>query len=243
MPPDEPVLAATGLVAGYGAGPDVLRGVDVAAVAGEVVGVVGPNGAGKSTLLKVLAGLVPVRDGTVRLRGEPITERSAHGRAAAGVGHVPQLRNVFPRLRVEENLRLGAHLHPDHFRDRLAVVTELFPVLAAKRRERAGALSGGQRKVLAIGRALMGEPDVLLLDEPSAGLGPGVARELFAHVRAVNDAGVTVVVVEQNVRRCLAFADRAYVLEAGVVAKEGAGADLLRDPTVVERWLGTIRRS
>jgi branched-chain amino acid transport system ATP-binding protein len=237
------LLDARDLVAGYVPGVDILRGCSLEAGDGEVVGIIGPNGAGKSTLVKVLFGLVPVRSGTVTLRGADITRLPAHALVEQGVGYVPQMRNVFTSLTVEENLRMGLYLAPRRLAERLEAVNALFPRLAERRRQRAGALSGGERQMLAMGRALMMEPTVLLLDEPSAGLSPTNQDEVFVRVRQINEAGVTVVMVEQNARRCLQVCDRAYVLDQGANAHTGTGADLLHDPKVIELYLGSLARA
>ncbi|GAA4556872.1 ABC transporter ATP-binding protein [Streptomyces collinus] len=237
-----PVLAADGIVAGYVPGVDVLRGCSVEVRPGEVVGVIGPNGAGKSTLVKAVFGLLRVRGGSVRLRGEDVTGRPAHEMVRRGVGYVPQLQNVFPTLTVEENLRMGVYLRPrDHAR-RVAAVEELFPLLADRRKQKAGAMSGGERQMLAMARALMMEPQLLLLDEPSAGLSPLHQDHVFDRCRMINSAGVAVLMVEQNARRCLQLCDRGYVLDQGRNAYTGTGTALLHDEKVIELYLGTLAR-
>ncbi|MFG2877004.1 ABC transporter ATP-binding protein [Streptomyces sp. NPDC048337] len=237
-----PVLAAEELVAGYLPGVDVLRGCSVEVRPGELVGVVGPNGAGKSTLAKAVFGLLKVRGGTVRLHGEDVTNRPAHDLVRRGVGYVPQLQNVFPALTVEENLRMGLYLRPGAYARRAAAVEELFPVLAARRGQKAGSMSGGERQMLAMARALMTEPRVLLLDEPSAGLSPLFQDQVFERVKEINGAGVAVFMVEQNARRCLQICDRGYVLDQGRNAYTGTGRDLLHDRKVIELYLGTLAR-
>ncbi|MDN0198378.1 ABC transporter ATP-binding protein [Streptomyces sp. S.PNR 29] len=237
-----PVLAAEGIVAGYVPGVDVLRGCSVEVRPGEVVGVIGPNGAGKSTLLKAVFGLLRVRGGTVRLRGEDVTNRPAHELVRRGVGYVPQVQNVFPTLTVEENLRMGVYLRPRTYARRVASVEELFPVLADRRKQKAGAMSGGERQMLAMARALMTEPQLMLLDEPSAGLSPLHQDHVFDRCRMINSAGVAVLMVEQNARRCLQFCDRGYVLDQGRNAYTGTGTALLHDRKVVELYLGTLAR-
>ncbi len=239
---DPPLLSAEGVTAGYVPEVDILNGCDLSLGDGELVGVIGPNGAGKSTLLKALFGLIPVRSGSVRLRGEDITGMAAHALVAKGVGYVPQNDNVFPRLTVEENLLMGVYLQPKRFAERFAVVSELFPLLGARRRQRAGSLSGGERQMVAMGRALMTEPRVLLLDEPSAGLSPAYQDEVFIRCRQINATGVSIVMVEQNARRCLQISDRAYVLDQGANAYTGTGRELLEDPKVIELYLGTLAR-
>ena len=239
---DEPLLEARDLVAGYLPGVDILNGASLTLLPGQLVGIIGPNGAGKSTLIKTLFGLVPVRSGSVVLRGTDITGKPAHELVAAGVGYVPQNRNVFPSLTIEENLRMGIYLQPDRFDERFAEVTSLFPLLADRRGEKAGLLSGGQRQMVAMGRALMTDPSVLLLDEPSAGLSPMNQDEVFARIAEVKAAGVSVVMVEQNARKCLLIADTAFVLDQGRNAHSGTGRELLDDPAVIELYLGTLAR-
>lgn len=237
-----PVLAADEIVAGYVPGVDVLRGCSVEVRPGEVVGVIGPNGAGKSTLVKAVFGLLRVRGGTVRLRGEDVTGRPAHELVRRGVGYVPQLQNVFPTLTVEENLRMGGYLQPKDHARRVAAVEELFPLLADRRKQKAGAMSGGERQMLAMARALMMEPQLLLLDEPSAGLSPLHQDHVFDRCRMINSAGVAVLMVEQNARRCLQLCDRGYVLDQGRNAYTGTGTALLHDEKVIELYLGTLAR-
>ncbi len=241
--PGEVLLEADGVVAGYVAEVNILNGCDLDLHTGELVGVIGPNGAGKSTLLKALFGLIPVREGVVRLAGEDITGLPAHDLVSRGVGYVPQTDNVFPRLTVEENLEMGIFLRPKAFRGRLGEVTDLFPMLGTRRRQRAGSLSGGERQMVAMGRALMMEPSVLLLDEPSAGLSPAYQDEVFVRCRRINAAGVSIVMVEQNARRCLQICDRGFVLDQGRNAYTNTGAELLEDPKVIELYLGTLARA
>jgi len=239
----EPLLRAEALVAGYVPGVDIVRGCDLTLADGELVAIIGPNGAGKSTLLKSLFGLIPVRSGRVLLRGEDITSRSADQLVSRGVGYVPQNANVFPSLSVEENLRMGCYLKPRTVKARTEAVVEVFPLLGARRAQRAGSLSGGERQMVAFGRALMADPSVLLLDEPSAGLSPAFQDEVFIRCRRINAAGVSIVMVEQNARRCLQIADRGYVLDQGSNAYTGTGADLLVDPKVIELYLGTLAQA
>jgi len=238
-----PVLAIDALVAGYLAGVDVIRGCSVELGATEIVGIIGPNGAGKSTLLKAAFGLVPVRAGVVRLRGATVTRRAPHELVAAGVGYVPQVRNVFASLTVDDNLRMGSYLRPRAFEARRAELVRLLPRLGERLRQRAGSLSGGERQMLAIARALMTEPTVLLLDEPSAGLSPMMQDDVFDRIVAINRSGVSVLIVEQNARRCLQIADRGYVLDQGTNAYTGTGAALLHDPKVIELYLGRLARA
>lgn len=234
------VLAAAELVAGYTPEVNILNGCDFHLADGELIGIIGPNGAGKSTLLKTLFGLVKVSSGTVTFRGEDITGEPAHSLVAKGIGYVPQNNNVFPRLTVEENLEMGMYLEPKRFKERLAVVSDLFPLLSERLKQRAGSLSGGERQMLAMGRALMMDPSVLLLDEPSAGLSPLYQDEVFIRCRRINAAGVSIVMVEQNARRCLEICHRGYVLDQGRNAYTDTGQALLNDPKVIELYLGTL---
>ena len=234
------VLVADQVVAGYLPGVDILHGCDLTLAQGEVVGIVGPNGAGKSTLLKAMFGLVPIRSGTVRLGDRDITNAPTHELVGAGVGFVPQTENVFPKLTVEDNLKMGAFLTRDTFARRFDEIVDLFPRLGERRNFRAGALSGGERQMVAMGRALMTEPSVLLLDEPSAGLSPALQDETFELVTRINETGVAVLMVEQNARQCLAIADRGYVLDQGANAYTGTGRELLEDPKVIQLYLGTL---
>jgi branched-chain amino acid transport system ATP-binding protein len=239
----EALLVAENVVAGYIPGVNILNGCELILGDGELVGIIGPNGAGKSTLLKSLFGLIPVREGAVRLRGEDITGLPAHTLVAKGIGYVPQNNNVFQRLTIEENLEIGLYLRSKDFRQRFEVVAELFPLLADRRKQRAGSLSGGERQMLAMGRALMMEPSVLLLDEPSAGLSPAYQDEVFIRCRRINATGVSIVMVEQNARRCLQICDRGYVLDQGRNAYTDRGDALLNDPKVIELYLGTLAKA
>jgi branched-chain amino acid transport system ATP-binding protein len=234
------LLRADRLVAGYLPEVDILRGCDLFLRDGEIVGIIGPNGAGKSTLLKALFGLIPVRSGSVTLRGEKITSAPAHVLVTKGIGYVPQNRNVFPSLTIQENLEMGIYLRRSKLAERLEVVSELFPLLGLRRRVKAGALSGGERQMVAVGRALMMEPSVLLLDEPSAGLSPLFQDEVFIRCKQINAAGVSIIMVEQNARRCLQICDRGYVLDEGTNAYTDTGNNLMNDPKVVELYLGTL---
>lgn len=239
-PEGSPLLEARELVAGYVPGVDVLNGCNLVLHPGELVGIIGPNGAGKSTLLKALFGLVPIRSGAVTLRGDEITNLRADALVRRGVGFVPQNNNVFPSLTVEENLQMGAFQEPKTFAARFERVVGIFPTLGDRRRQRAGSLSGGERQMVAMARALMMEPEVLLLDEPSAGLSPVRQDETFLRTRRINKAGVSVVMVEQNARRALQICDRAYVLDQGANAYSGPGRALMHDPKVIELYLGTL---
>jgi ABC-type branched-subunit amino acid transport system ATPase component len=237
------LVIANEIVAGYLPGVDILRGCDFYAGRGELVGIIGPNGAGKSTLLKALFGLVRISSGTVLLNHDDITNLRADRLVTMGVGFVPQTNNVFPSLTIEENLEMGAYQQPTAFAERFDRVAEIFPTLRTRRKQRAGSLSGGERQMVAMSRALMMEPSVLLLDEPSAGLSPAMQDEVFVRVRAINEAGVTVIMVEQNARRCLQIVDRGYVLDQGRNAYTGTGAALAHDPKVIELYLGTLAQA
>lgn len=237
------LLVSDALVAGYVPGVNILNGCDLYVQEGELVGIIGPNGAGKSTALKSLFGLVGVRSGSVTLRGEDITGLKAHALVRKGVGFVPQTENVFPSLTIEENLQMGVFQAPKTFAARFDVVADLFPALGQRRKQRAGSLSGGERQMVAMGRALMMEPSVLLLDEPSAGLSPALQDEVFIRVRQINRTGVSVVMVEQNARRCLQICDRGYVLDQGRTAYTASGKDLINDPKVIALYLGTLARA
>ena len=218
-----PLLEARSLIAGYIAGVPILNNCSVSLWEGEIAGIVGPNGAGKSTLLKAAFGLVEVWEGDVLLRGQSVLGKKPHLLVTEGIGYVPQTENVFPRLSVRENLEMGLFLEPRAWQERFETVVELFPLLAERSGQRAGALSGGERQMLAMGRALMMNPSVLLLDEPSAGLSPRYQEQVFEQVAEVNRAGVSVLMVEQNARRCLQIAHRGYVLDQGRNAYTGPG--------------------
>ncbi|MEY4043457.1 MAG: hypothetical protein RL529_1024 [Actinomycetota bacterium] len=237
---ETPVVYAENLVAGYLPGINILNDCSLVANKGELIGIIGPNGAGKSTLLKSIFGQVNVRQGKVWLNGEDITNLKANKLVSKGVAFVPQTNNVFPSLTIEENLQMGVFQTPKRFDERFAFVTEIFPDLGKRRAQKAGSLSGGERQMVAMGRALMIDPSVLLLDEPSAGLSPVRQDEAFLRVKEVNKAGVTVIMVEQNARRCLQICDRAYVLDQGKDAHTGTGRELLNDPKMVELYLGNL---
>ena len=237
------VLRADNLVAGYLPGVNILNGADLYCQQGELVGIIGPNGAGKSTLLKALFGLVKISEGTVRLNGEDVTNERADTLVSKGIGFVPQTNNVFPSLTIQENLEMGVFQRPKSFKKRFDFVGELFPALVDRRAQRAGSLSGGERQMVAMGRALMMEPSVLLLDEPSAGLSPVMQDEVFVQTRRINRAGVSVIMVEQNASRCLQISDRGYVLDQGRNAYTGTGKQLSNDPKVIELYLGTLAKA
>jgi branched-chain amino acid transport system ATP-binding protein len=241
-PPTTSVIEVTDLVAGYVPEVNILNGCNLTVAPGEFVGIIGPNGAGKSTLLKAVLGLVAVRAGAVRLHGDEITGQPAHRLVQRGVGFVPQNKNVFQALTVRENLEMGCFLKPKQFDERYQVVTGLFPRLLERAEQRAGSLSGGERQMVAMGRALMLDPSLLLLDEPSAGLSPMLQDEVFLRCKMINDTGVAILMVEQNARRCLQVCHRGYVLDQGRNAYTGAGRELLGDPRVIELYLGTLAR-
>ena len=234
------LVVVDNVVAGYVPGVNILDGCDLELGEGEIVGIIGPNGAGKSTLLKALFGLVKITEGTVAYRGQDITGLKAHSLVGQGIGFVPQNENVFSALTVSENLQMGCYLTPKAFDAQFDKVTEMFPRLGERRTQRAGSLSGGERQMLAMGRALMMDPQVLLLDEPSAGLSPALQDEVFVRCDTINRNGVSIIMVEQNARRCLQICDRGYVLDQGRNAYTGTGRELLADPKVIELYLGTL---
>lgn len=241
--PEGAVLRGDDLIAGYLPGVNILNGASLHCHDGELVGIIGPNGAGKSTFLKALFGLVTVHEGTVTLKGEDITNERADKLVASGIGFVPQTNNVFPSLTVGENLEMGMYLDPKRFSERFDHVADIFPRLAERKDQRAGSLSGGERQMVAMGRALMMDPSVLLLDEPSAGLSPVLQDEVFLQTKAINAAGVSVIMVEQNARRCLQICDRGYVLDQGRTAYTASGRQLMNDPKVIELYLGTLAKA
>ncbi len=234
------VLEATDVIAGYLPGIDILNGCSMTVKEGELIGIIGPNGAGKSTFLKALFGLVPVRSGSVTLRGDTITNARPDDLVRRGIGFVPQSNNVFPSLSIEENLEMGSFQQHKKFKEQFDKIVDLFPVLGERKHQRAGSLSGGERQMVAMARALMMDPMVLLLDEPSAGLSPVRQDETFVRTRDINRTGVTVIMVEQNARRCLQICDRGYVLDQGTSAYTATGQELLKDPKVIELYLGTL---
>ena len=236
----ERVIEAKNLVAGYLPGVNILNGINFYADKGELIGIIGPNGAGKSTLLKAIFGLVKVREGSITLNGENIVGLKANKLVSKGVGFIPQTNNVFPSLTIEENLQMGLFQQPSKFKERVEFVVSIFPELSKRLKQRAGSLSGGERQMVAMSRALMMDPAVLLLDEPSAGLSPVRQDEAFLRVSEINKAGVTCIMVEQNARRCLQISDRGYVLDQGKDAVVGKGRELLNDPQVIGLYLGTL---
>lgn len=243
MSETEPLIVIDTVIAGYTPGVPILNGVNLVLSPGELVGIIGPNGAGKSTMLKALFGLIPITSGEVKYKGEDISALKAHELVERGIGYVPQNDNVFPSLTVEENLEMGLYLRPERMKERMGVVSDMFPRLGERMKQRAGSLSGGERQMLAMGRALMMEPEVLLLDEPSAGLSPALQDEAFIRTKQINRSGVGIVMVEQNASRCLQICDRGYVLDSGRNAYTNTGEALLKDPKVIELYLGTLTQA
>jgi ABC-type branched-subunit amino acid transport system ATPase component len=239
-PTSEYVVEVANVTAGYLPGVNILNGCSLTAKQGELIGIIGPNGAGKSTLLKSIFGQVKVRSGAIMLNGEDITGLPANKLVGRGVGFVPQNNNVFPSLSIEENLQMGLFQKPKIYAERLEFVTGIFAELGKRLKQRAGSLSGGERQMVAMSRALMMDPAVLLLDEPSAGLSPVRQDEAFIRVSEINKAGVTTIMVEQNARRCLQICDRGYVLDQGKDAYSGPGRQLMNDPKVISLYLGTL---
>jgi len=231
-------LVAEKLIAGYSAADMILKGVSLRVDPGEIVSVIGPNGAGKSTFFKVVAGLLPAREGQVSLDDQVITGLDARGIASLGVAFVPQEQNVFPSLSVQENLEMGGFMEPARTRQRIDEIFGRFPELAEKRRRLARTLSGGQRQILAMATALMVEPKLLLLDEPSAGLSPAAAERLFETILAINRDRVSIAMVEQNALEALSISSRAYILVDGRNMRDGQAAELAADPEVRRIFLG-----
>jgi ABC-type branched-subunit amino acid transport system ATPase component len=232
-----PLLEACGVVAGYGE-TEILHGVSITVDEGEVVTIIGPNGCGKSTLMKAIVGLVRVRNGRVTFRGREISSSPPETIVRTGLCYVPQTNNVFPSMSIRENLEMGAFVRRDEFRGRIDEMFEVFPDLAMQPGRKAGSLSGGQRQMLAIARALMLDPTLLMLDEPSAGLSPAMMNTVFERVREINQTGVALLMVEQNARQALGMSHRGYVLVAGEKRLEDTGRDLLNNPEVASLYLG-----
>ena len=235
---DDKFLKALEITGGYGSGPDILHACDISVGKGEIAVIVGPNGAGKSTAMKAIFGMLDVREGSVLLDGVDISNFSTQDRVRAGMGFVPQNQNIFTSMTVEENLEMGAFIRKDDFSDTLEQVFELFPVLKEKRRQAAGELSGGQRQQVAVGRALMTQPKILMLDEPTAGVSPIVMDELFDRIIEVSRTGIPILMVEQNARQALGIADTGFVMVQGRNAYTGSGKELLADPEVRKSFLG-----
>ncbi|MBF9029709.1 ATP-binding cassette domain-containing protein [Rhodobacterales bacterium HKCCE3408] len=235
---EHPFLIGEAMTGGYGMGADILHDCTIAVEPGEIAVIVGPNGAGKSTAMKAVFGMLNLRKGRVLLDGEDITHLSPQDRVAKGMGFVPQTSNIFTSMTVEENLEMGAFIREDDFRPTMEQVYDLFPILKEKRRQPAGELSGGQRQQVAVGRALMTKPKVLMLDEPTAGVSPIVMDELFDRIIEVSRTGIPILMVEQNARQALAIADKGYVLVQGRNGYTGTGRELLEDPEVRRSFLG-----
>jgi ABC-type branched-subunit amino acid transport system ATPase component len=231
------LLEVSGVVAGYGE-TEILHGVSIVIEKGQIVTIIGPNGSGKSTLLKTIFGLLQPRKGRVRFRKEDITGIAPEVVVRKGLSYVPQSSNVFPSLSINENLEMGAFVRTDDFRQRLEEVYDLFPDLAERRKDRAGTLSGGQRQMLALARALMLDPVLLLLDEPSAGLAPNLVNSVFEKILGINSAGVAILLVEQNAREALGLSSWGYVLASGQNQLEDRGENLLKNPEIVKLYLG-----
>ncbi|MCI3280494.1 ABC transporter ATP-binding protein [Synechococcus sp. PCC 6717] len=235
------LLQVCDVYAGYIPDVDILRGVSIRLEAGELIALIGPNGAGKSTLAKTIAGLLTPRRGTITLEGEDITYLRPNQVVKKGIGYVPQIANVFRSLTVEENLDMGAFITSGNITALKQRVYDTFPRLWERRQQRAGTLSGGERQMLAMGRAMMLNPRILVLDEPSAALSPALVSDVFAKIKEINAQGTAIILVEQNARKALAMSDRGYVLEMGKDRYEGLGTDLLNDPKVGELYLGITR--
>ena len=236
----KPVLECNGIAAGYVKGLNILQGIDLVVSKGEVVSIIGPNGAGKSTLLKAIMGLINISAGRFYIEGIEKTNLPTHKIVNEGVGYVPQVANVFPSLTIEENLDMGAWSLTQNRKESIVRIFEDFPLLAERKKEKAGNLSGGQRQILALARALVTSPEILLLDEPSAGLSPMAIDDVFKTIKEINKNGVSILLVEQNAKRALKFSDRGYVLDQGRNAYQGKGTDLLDDPRVVDLYLGKL---
>ncbi|MCB1397611.1 MAG: ABC transporter ATP-binding protein [Rhodobacter sp.] len=237
-PDPDAVLIGEAMTGGYGSGADILHSCTIAVDKGEIAVIVGPNGAGKSTAMKAVFGMLKLREGHVRLMGEDITGLTPQARVAKGMGFVPQTNNIFPSMTVEENLEMGAFIRNDDYRGTMEQVYDLFPILKDKRRQAAGELSGGQRQQVAVGRALMTKPTVLMLDEPTAGVSPIVMDELFDRIIEIARTGISILMVEQNARQALEIAHKGYVLVQGANRFTDTGQALLADPEVRRSFLG-----
>tara|TARA_Y100000816_G_scaffold225249_1_gene170215 strand:+ start:3038 stop:3751 length:714 start_codon:yes stop_codon:yes gene_type:complete len=233
------ILECNGIAAGYVKGLNILQGIDLVVNDGEIVSIIGPNGAGKSTLLKAIMSLIKVSAGRVYINGTEKTNLSTHKIVMEGIGYVPQVANVFPSLTIEENLEIGSWSIKQK-KEALKKIYSDFPLLSDRKKDKAGNLSGGQRQILALGRALITSPNLLLLDEPSAGLSPVAINEVFTSIKEINESGVSILLVEQNAKRALGFSDRGYVLDQGRNAYQGSGEELLNDPRVIDLYLGKI---
>lgn len=233
----DPILEISGLITAYGP-IEVLHGIDLRVNEGEIVTLVGANGAGKTTLMRCISGVQPIRSGTMRFAGHDLARQPDHARAGLGIAHSPEGRMIFADLSVEENLSLGAYHRADDINGELQEVFELFPILKDKRALAAGGLSGGQQQMLAIGRAIMGRPKLMLLDEPSMGLAPVLVDQILEVITTLRDRGVTLLIVEQNAFAALSIADRGYVMETGRITLSGTASKLIADPRVREAYLG-----
>ena len=234
------VIECNGIAAGYVKGLNILQGVDLIVNEKEIVSIIGPNGAGKSTLLKAIMGIINISGGRFFINGVEKTNTPTHQIVSEGVGYVPQVENVFPSLTIEENLEIGSWSVKDNIKQSISKIFDDFPMLKERQRDKAGNLSGGQRQILALARALVTSPSILLLDEPSAGLSPVAIKEVFEIVKEINSRGVAILLVEQNATRALNFSDRGYVLDQGRNAYQGKGQELLDDPRVVDLYLGKL---
>jgi len=228
------ILECNAVAAGYVKGLNILQGVDLVVYENEIVSIIGPNGAGKSTLLKAIMGLINISGGRFFIEGQEKTNLATHKIVNLGVGYVPQVANVFPSLTIEENLEIGSWSLKTNKKKALEKIYEDFDILKDRKRDKAGNLSGGQRQILALARALITSPQILLLDEPSAGLSPVAINEVFSKVKEINESGVAILLVEQNAKRALSFSDRGYVLDQGRNAYQGSGEELLNDPRVID---------
>ena len=234
------VIECNGIAAGYVKGLNILQGVDLIVNEKEIVSIIGPNGAGKSTLLKAIMGIINISGGRFFINGVEKTNTPTHQIVSEGVGYVPQVENVFPSLTIAENLEIGSWSVKDNIKQSISKTFDDFPMLKERQKDKAGNLSGGQRQILALARALVTSPSILLLDEPSAGLSPVAIKEVFEIVKDINSRGVAILLVEQNATRALNFSDRGYVLDQGRNAYQGKGQELLKDPRVVDLYLGKL---
>ena len=234
------VIECNGIAAGYVKGLNILQGVDLIVNEKEIVSIIGPNGAGKSTLLKAIMGIINISGGRFYINGNEKTNTPTHEIVREGVGYVPQVENVFPSLTIEENLEIGSWTLNSNIKESISKIFQDFPMLKERRKDKAGNLSGGQRQILALARALTTSPEILLLDEPSAGLSPVAIKEVFEIIKNINSNGVAILLVEQNAKRALNFSDRGYVLDQGRNAYQGNGQELLNDQRVVDLYLGKL---